>query len=65
MKVGDLVRFRIQPDFAVGVIVEIKNGAEYGWPEVWDWHGVGVLWAGLDGKVHWEKENSIIVVNPS
>jgi hypothetical protein len=59
MKVGDLVRFRIQPDFAVGVIVEIKNGAEYGW------HGVGVLWAGLDGKVHWEKENSIIVVNPS
>jgi len=59
MKIGDLVRFRIQPDFTVGIIVEIKNGAKYGW------HGVGVLWSGLDGEVHWEKENSIKVVNPS
>ncbi len=65
MKVGDLVRFRIQPDFAVGVIVEIKNGAEYYSAAEYGWHGVGVLWAGLDGKVHWEKENSIKVVNPS
>ena len=59
MKVGDLVRFRIQPDFTVGIIVEIKNGINYGW------HSVGVLWAGLEGGVHWEEKGSIKVVNPS
>ena len=44
IKIGDLVRFREQPDNAVGVVVEVDAGLGR----------VGVAWSFLDGQTGWQ-----------
>ena len=59
MNVGDLVRFRQQPDPAVGVIVEVDNSPKRGS------HCVAILWSFLDGQIGWQTEIDVEVISAS
>ena len=59
MKVGDLVRFRRQPDPAVGLVVEINNKPRRGWCPV------GVRWDFLLGKVGYQNPRDLEVISES
>ena len=59
MKVGDLVRFRQQPDPAVGVIVEIDARVRRGQ------HCIGIAWSFLDGQTGWQKKADVEVISES
>ncbi len=51
MQVGDLVRFRLQPDPAVGVVVWIDK---LGRP--------GISWSFLDGGIGYQHPNDVEVI---
>ena len=59
MQVGDLVRFRQQPDPAVGVIVEIDNSAKFGL------RCVAIAWDFLCGQIGWQRKNEVEVISGS
>ena len=56
MKVGDLVRFRQQPDPAIGLIVEIRPGRA-------GYHGIGIMWDFLNGQIGWQARKDIEVIS--
>ncbi len=58
MKVGDLVRFRQQPDPAIGLIVEIRQGGP-------GYHGIGIMWDFLNGQIGWQARKDIEVISES
>ena len=53
MQVGDLVRFRQQPDPAIGVIVDIDS------------YCVAIAWSFLDGRIGWQSRKDVEVINAS
>ena len=53
IKIGDLVRFREQPDNAVGVVVEVDT----------DLDRVGVAWSFLGGKTGWQHRYDVEVIS--
>ncbi len=57
MKVGDLVRFRLQPDPAVGIVVEIDNSPKRGR------HSVAITWDFLDGQIGWQRPSTVEVIS--
>jgi hypothetical protein len=67
MKIGQLVRFKnalSEEAYAVGLIVEIRKEAKVGG------HGIGVLWTGvgwdvMDGKIGYQRESDIEVIDES
>jgi len=56
MQVGDLVRFRQQPDPAVGVIVKIDNNRRPA-------GHVEILWSFLAGQTGWQRKEEIEVIS--
>ena len=59
MQVGDLVRFRQQPDPAVGVIVEIDNTPKRGR------HCLAIVWDFLNGQIGWQTKDDVEVISES
>jgi hypothetical protein len=53
INIGDLVRFREQPDQAVGVVVEVEPLLDR----------VGVAWSFLGGKIGWQYRNDVEVMS--
>ena len=51
MKVGDLVRFRRQPDPATGIIVDIDKLGR-----------LGIAWSFLDGRIGYQHPNDVEVI---
>ena len=58
MKVGDLVRFRRQPDPAVGLVVEQRTSGL-------GWCPVGVRWGFLLGEVDYQNPRDLEVISES
>ncbi len=54
MQVGDLVRFRQQPDPATGVIVDIDKFGR-----------LGILWNFLNGQIGYNHRGDVEVINAS
>jgi hypothetical protein len=54
MQVGDLVRFRRQPDPATGVIVDIDKLGR-----------LGIAWSFLDGRIGWQSRQDVEVIGPA
>ena len=48
MKVGDLVRFRRQPDSATGIIVDIDKLGR-----------LGIVWSFLNGRIGWQNRQDV------
>ena len=57
MQVGDLVRFRQQPDPAFGVVVEIDNITRRGH------RNVAILWDFLNGQIGWQTQDEVEVIS--
>jgi len=54
MQVGDLVRFRLQPDPAIGVVVNIDKSGR-----------LGIAWSFLRGQIGYNHRGDVEVVNAS
>ena len=54
MQIGDLVRFRRQPDPATGIIVDIDKLGR-----------LGILWSFLSGQIGYNHRGDVEVVNAS
>lgn len=59
MKVGDLVRFRQQPDPAIGIIVEVDNITNRARGN----HCVGIAWDFLNGQIGWQTQTEVEVIS--
>jgi len=51
VQVGDLVRFRRQPDPAIGVVVDIDKLGR-----------LGIAWSFLNGRIGWQNANEVEIV---
>ena len=61
MKVGDLVRFRQQPDPAIGVVVEVDNITNRARGS----RNVSIAWDFLNGQIGWQTQAEVEVISES